>query len=106
MSEIQQDALPTAPEWLEAAVADELANTIALRRHFHAEPELGNQETKTRDHIAAELRKYGVDEVVTGFGEAHTAVIGVLKRRHRRASREGKYGAPVCELRARHDVGP
>lgn len=78
MSEIQQDALPTAPEWLEAAVADELANTIALRRHFHAEPELGNQETKTRDHIAAELRKYGVDEVVTGFGEAHTAVIGVL----------------------------
>ena len=55
MSEIQQDALPTAPEWLEAAVADELANTIALRRHFHAEPELGNQETKTRDYIAAEL---------------------------------------------------
>lgn len=49
-----------------------------MRRHLHKAPELGNRENKTQAYIAAKLKEYGIDEVHTGFGEAKTAVIGVL----------------------------
>ncbi len=49
-----------------------------MRRHLHEAPELGNRENKTQAYIAAKLKQYGIDEMHTGFGEAKTAVIGVL----------------------------
>ena len=49
-----------------------------MRRHLHEAPELGNRENKTQAYIAAKLKQNGIDEVHTGFGEAKTAVIGVL----------------------------
>ncbi len=67
---------------------------IALRRHYHENPELSNREFETSKHIAAELRKLGlpVDE-----GMAHTGVVAVLD--------SGKPG-PTIGLRADIDALP
>jgi len=56
---------------------------IALRRDFHAHPELGFQENRTAEIVAARLRELGYDEVHTGI--AKTGVVGVM-----RGSRPGK----------------
>jgi amidohydrolase len=56
---------------------------IALRRDFHAHPELGFQETRTAEIVAARLRELGYDEVHTGI--AKTGVVGVM-----RGARPGK----------------
>lgn len=66
------------PAWLDDAVKAETAQTISLRHDLHAHPELGNQETRTQKVIADYLKKVGVDEVVVGWKDAPTAVIGVL----------------------------
>ncbi len=50
---------------------------IEWRRDIHQHPELGNQEHRTADLVAAHLRSLGLDEVRTGI--AHTGVLGVLK---------------------------
>lgn len=67
-----------APAWLDSAVAAENATTIEMRRHLHATPELGNQEKQTQAYIAQKLKEYGVDEVLVGFKNSPTAVIGVI----------------------------
>ena len=67
---------------------------IAWRRDLHEHPELGNQETRTADIIAAHLKKLGL-EVQTGV--ARTGVVGIL--------RGGKSG-PVVALRADMDGLP
>jgi hippurate hydrolase len=56
-----------------------LAHFTALRRDLHAHPELGFDEQRTADVVAAELAACGID-VHRGVGAAHTAVVGVLKR--------------------------
>jgi len=67
---------------------------IALRRHYHENPELSNREFETSKHIAAELKKLGlpIEE-----GVAHTGVIAVLD--------SGKPG-PTIGLRADIDALP
>ncbi|MDT3403826.1 amidohydrolase [Mucilaginibacter terrae] len=78
-----------------AKKADALeAKVIAWRRDFHANPELGNHETRTAGIIAAHLKALGI-EVKTGV--AKTGVVGVLKG--------GKPG-PVVALRADMDGLP
>lgn len=67
----------------------------AWRRDIHANPELGNQETRTAALVAAHLKSLKFDEVITGV--AHTGVIGILKG--------GKPG-PVVALRADMDALP
>ncbi len=67
---------------------------IALRRHYHQNPELSNREFETAKHIAAELTKLGLKPDV---GMAHTGVIAVLD--------SGKPG-PVIGLRADIDALP
>ena len=57
-----------------AAFADELT---AIRRDFHAHPELGFEETRTAGIVAEKLRAWGVDEVHTGIGG--TGVVGVIR---------------------------
>jgi len=56
---------------------------IALRRDFHAHPELGFQEQRTAEIVAERLRALGYDEVHTGI--AKTGVVGVM-----RGTRPGK----------------
>ncbi|WP_295767397.1 amidohydrolase [uncultured Mucilaginibacter sp.] len=67
---------------------------IAWRRDFHANPELGNHETRTAGIIANHLKALGI-EVKTGV--AKTGVVGLLKG--------GKPG-PVVALRADMDGLP
>ena len=62
-----------------------------IRRHFHAHPELSNQEFETSKTIAKYLTEWGI-EVHTGIGG--TGVVGVLKngdgkKTHRFACRYG-----------------
>jgi amidohydrolase len=75
-----------------AAVQDQY---IAWRRDIHANPELGNRETRTAALVAEVLRGLEFDEVRTGI--AYTGVLGVLKG--------GKPG-PVIALRADMDALP
>ncbi|OZB14890.1 MAG: amidohydrolase [Rhodobacterales bacterium 34-62-10] len=59
--------------------ADLLPEISAWRRDLHANPELRFQEHRTAAFVAAKLREFGCDEVVTGFGE--TGVVGVINGR-------------------------
>ena len=74
-----------------AAVEDRL---IAWRRDIHANPELGNRETRTAALVARHLEGLGLD-VRTGI--AHTGVTGVLT---------GARPGPVVALRADMDALP
>lgn len=47
------------------------------RRQIHQTPELGYDVFKTADFVAAKLREFGCDEVVTGLGR--TGVVGVIR---------------------------
>jgi len=71
-----------------------LSKTIAWRRDFHENPELGNHEVRTAGIIAKHLQSLGI-EVQTGI--ATTGVVGILKG--------GKPG-PVVALRADMDALP
>ena len=50
----------------------------AWRRDLHAHPEFGFEEQRTSAFVAARLREFGLDEVVSGIGG--TGVVGTLKR--------------------------
>ncbi|WP_264047598.1 M20 aminoacylase family protein [Methylobacterium flocculans] len=72
--------------------ADDL---VAIRRDFHAHPELGFEEVRTSGIVAQELARYGVT-VHRGIGG--TGVVGVL---------EGRTGSGRCiALRADMDALP
>jgi amidohydrolase len=64
--------MPTIPRVLE--FAPELTR---IRRDIHAHPELGFEEARTSDIVAAKLREYGC-EVHRGL--AKTGVIGTIRR--------------------------
>ena len=49
----------------------------AIRRDFHAHPEIGMEETRTAGIVAEKLRSWGI-EVHERVGR--TGVVGVLKR--------------------------
>jgi amidohydrolase len=79
---------------IETAVAKVEPKCIAWRRDLHANPELGNRETRTAGIIAAHLRSLGME---VKEGVAKTGVVGILKG--------GKPG-PVIGLRADMDALP
>ncbi|MDQ2663305.1 MAG: M20 family metallopeptidase [Candidatus Eremiobacteraeota bacterium] len=68
---------------------------VALRRHFHAHPELSLVEYETAAFIERELRALTLDEVRTGIGK--TGVLGTLI---------GGRPGPVTLLRADIDALP
>ena len=74
--------------------ATEQTKVVAWRRDIHEHPELGNEETRTAQLIAAQLKSWGL-EVQTGVGR--TGVVGILKG--------GKLGRVVA-LRADMDGLP
>ncbi len=58
-------------------IAEFHADMTAWRHDLHQHPELGFEETRTSGVIAAKLREFGCDEVVTGI--AKTGVVGVIR---------------------------
>jgi hippurate hydrolase len=57
-------------------IADRHGELTAWRRDIHAHPELGFEEHRTSDFVAAKLREFGLD-VHTGIGK--TGVVGTLR---------------------------
>src|SRR6476661_1071137 len=55
----------------------------AIRRDLHANPELGLEEHRTAEIVAAKLAEWGI-EVHRGIGK--TGVVGVLRRGNGQAS--------------------
>jgi hippurate hydrolase len=51
----------------------------AIRRRLHRNPELGFEEHFTGDLVAAELQRYGVDEIHRGIGR--TGLVAVIRGR-------------------------
>ena len=49
----------------------------AWRRDLHQHPELAFEEVRTSGVVAAKLREFGCDEVITGI--ARTGVVGVIR---------------------------
>ncbi len=78
---------------LAAGVATDYPRLEALFKHFHANPELSMQESRTSERIAAELEAEGY-EVTRGI--AKTGVVGILR------NGEG----PVVMIRADMDALP
>ncbi|MDX2235549.1 MAG: amidohydrolase [Hyphomonadaceae bacterium] len=92
-------ALPAAAEPIAlkdiAARAEAVSPRVTTwRRDIHANPELGNRETRTAALVAAHLRRLNI-EVRTGV--ARTGVVGVLR---------GALPGPVVALRADMDALP
>jgi len=58
-------------------VADLLGEITAWRRDIHAHPELLYDVHRTAATVAAQLKAFGCDEVVSGIGR--TGVVGVIK---------------------------
>lgn len=73
LSLLTASAFAAAPAWLDVAVSAESANTVEMRRHLHANPELGNQEKQTQAYIVQKLKEFGVDEVLVGYKNSPTA---------------------------------
>jgi amidohydrolase len=72
------------------------AQMAADRRHLHAHPELSFQEFETAKYVAAQLRGYGIAEVVEGVGR--TGVVALI--------RGGAGAGPCIALRADMDALP
>ncbi len=89
----------TLPPLSENAVAPSLGlawheDIVALRRDFHAHPELGFEEVRTASIVAARLRELGL-EVREGVGK--TGVVGILR---------GGFDGPCVLVRADMDALP
>ena len=77
--------------------AAEMQHEVAAwRRHLHERPEIGFDVHETAAFVAARLKEFGCDEVVTGIGK--TGVVGVIR---------GRLGdGPAIGLRADMDALP
>lgn len=70
-------AFATSAGWLETAVNNQFDEAVQIRRDIHQHAELGNQEFRTQKVVTDFLKKQGI-EVVTGWKDAPTAVIGII----------------------------
>ncbi len=61
-----------------SSIAAHLPELVAIRRDIHAHPELGLEETRTSEMVAAKLREWGI-ETTTGIGG--TGVVGTIRGR-------------------------
>ena len=77
------------------AVAVDVDELIAYRRHFHAHPELSMQEHETARFVESALRECAFDEIRSGVGR--TGVLAVLR---------GLKPGPTTLLRADMDALP
>ncbi len=79
------------------AIENLKSEVTTWRRDFHENPELGYEVHRTAGIVAAKLREFGADEVVTGIGR--TGVVGVIKGKNTTSGR-------VIGLRADMDALP
>lgn len=76
--------------------AEMQAEIAGWRQHIHSNPELGFDVLKTAGFVAAKLKEFGCDEIVTGIGR--TGLVGVIR---------GRLGdGPTIGLRADMDALP
>ena len=75
----------------------------AWRRDFHQHPELCFEETRTSGVIAAKLREFGCDEVITGI--AKTGVVGVIRGQGGSSGRAIGLRADIDALPIREETG-
>ena len=66
------------------------------RRDLHAHPELRFEEYRTAAFVAAKLKEFGVDEIVTGFGG--TGVVGVIHGQNNTSGRSIGFRADMDAL--------
>ena len=78
---------------IQQLAAAHAADTVALRRHLHAHPELSFQETNTAAFVTQELKKLGLQP----RSIANTGVVALI---------EGRPGGPTVALRADMDALP
>lgn len=64
------------PKRIKELAAQFFEQTIEMRRHIHANPELSYQEYETAKYVAAELRKMGIEPTE---GVAETGVTALIK---------------------------
>lgn len=69
--------LVSAAEWMNAAVNEQYNEAVKIRRDIHKNAELGNQEFRTQQVVIDFLKKNNI-EVVTGWKNAPTAVVGII----------------------------
>jgi amidohydrolase len=80
-------------EKIKRLAAEYAADTVALRRHLHAHPELSFEETNTAAFVTRELQKLGLQpQPIAGTG-----VVALI---------EGRPGGPTIALRADMDALP
>jgi amidohydrolase len=80
-------------EKIKRLAAEYAADTVALRRHLHAHPELSFEETNTAAFVTRELEKLGLQpQPIAGTG-----VVALI---------EGRPGGPTIALRADMDALP
>lgn len=91
-------AMPHSQDDLKAEILRREVPLIALRRHFHAHPELSFEEAETAAEIARRLRELGLEvrEGVGGYG-----VVGLL-----RGAAPGAESGPTLLVRADIDALP
>jgi amidohydrolase len=65
--------------------AEMLPEIMGWRHHLHETPELLYAVHETAAFVAARLRDFGVDEVVTGVGQ--TGVVGIIRGKHTASGR-------------------
>ncbi|MFT7221567.1 MAG: metal-dependent amidase/aminoacylase/carboxypeptidase family protein [Candidatus Azotimanducaceae bacterium] len=80
---------------VEPGATKSMRTVVALRHHFHANPELGNREVKTAQTIVAYLKSLGFRDIQTGV--APRGLVDIVKG--------GKPG-PTVALRAEIDGVP
>ena len=72
------------------------AEVAGWRQHLHQHPEIGYEVHETAAFVAAKLKEFGVDEIVTGIGR--TGVVGLICG--------GKGAGPTIGLRSDMDALP
>ncbi len=80
---------------VEKLTNDVMPKVIEWRRHFHANPELSNQEKQTSRYIVERLREMGIDDIKTGV--ARHGVVALIR---------GRKPGPTVALRADMDALP
>lgn len=92
LQSIRADELTRRVEQLTAAV---MPKVVQWRRHFHANPELSNQEQQTSRYVVERLREMGIDDIKTGV--ARHGVVALIR---------GRKPGPTVALRADMDALP
>lgn len=80
MASVEDIGAGGGPEWLDQAVQRCASDTVAWRRHIHANPELANEEYSTTELVVSVLRSLGLRPSVLPQGTGVVCDIGTGSR--------------------------